>query len=125
MTPEHMYVRTEDIVRGNLWQRFPVINVDAVKDIPMDYPGLMGVPITFMDKYNSQQFRIYGVTNHVRMEDGREPYRRILIRNLNPMLPEVIDLTEWFRLMGVPIDVEMISDTCKGNEFVPAYRRLP
>ena len=34
------------------------INVDKTKDIPMDYKGVMGVPITFMDKYNPDQFEI-------------------------------------------------------------------
>ena len=31
------------------------------KDIPMDYKGAMGVPITFMDKYNPDQFKILGL----------------------------------------------------------------
>jgi len=36
--------------------------VDMTADIPMDYPGVMGVPITFMDKYNPEQFEIIGIT---------------------------------------------------------------
>lgn len=36
------------------------INVDKTKDIPMDYKGAMGVPITFLDKYNPEQFEIIG-----------------------------------------------------------------
>ena len=36
------------------------INVDKVCDIPMDYEGIMGVPITFLDKFNPQQFEILG-----------------------------------------------------------------
>ena len=38
------------------------INIDKVTDIPMDYTGIMGVPITFMDKYNPEQFEIVGIT---------------------------------------------------------------
>lgn len=34
------------------------INVDKVADIPVDYDGVMGVPITFFDKYNPEQFEI-------------------------------------------------------------------
>ncbi|MDE5832314.1 MAG: adenine-specific methyltransferase EcoRI family protein [Desulfovibrio sp.] len=30
-------------------------------DIPRDYPGVMGVPITFLDKYNPEQFEIVGM----------------------------------------------------------------
>lgn len=32
--------------------------MDITKDIPIDYPGAIGVPITFMDKYNPDQFEI-------------------------------------------------------------------
>ena len=38
------------------------INVDKTSDIPCDYSGLMGVPITFMDKYSPDQFEILGLS---------------------------------------------------------------
>ena len=37
------------------------ITIDKTSDIPMDYDGFMGVPITFMDKYNPDQFEILGI----------------------------------------------------------------
>ena len=40
------------------YDNFDAINVDKVADIPIDYEGIMGVPITFMDKYNPDQFEI-------------------------------------------------------------------
>jgi len=40
------------------YDNYDAINVDKTADIPMDYPGVMGVPITFMDKYNPEQFEI-------------------------------------------------------------------
>ncbi|WP_373033855.1 adenine-specific methyltransferase EcoRI family protein [Sulfurovum sp.] len=39
---------------------FDAIEVSKTKDIPMDYEGVMGVPITFLDKYNPDQFEIIG-----------------------------------------------------------------
>ena len=42
------------------YDNYDAINVDVTKDIPMDYEGAMGVPITFMDKYNPDQFEIIG-----------------------------------------------------------------
>lgn len=39
---------------------YDAINVDKTSDIPMDYDGEMGVPITFLDKYNPEQFEIIG-----------------------------------------------------------------
>lgn len=40
------------------YDNYNAINVDKTKDIPMDYDGLIGVPITFLDKYNPEQFEI-------------------------------------------------------------------
>ena len=42
------------------YDNFKAINVDKVKDIPIDYKSYMGVPITFLMKWNSDQFRIVG-----------------------------------------------------------------
>ena len=42
------------------YYNFDAINVDKTTDIPCDYDGLIGVPITFMDKYNPDQFEIIG-----------------------------------------------------------------
>lgn len=46
------------------YDNYDAINVDRVKDIPFDYDGVMGVPITFLDKYNPNQFEIIGVFNN-------------------------------------------------------------
>ena len=43
------------------YDNYNAINVDKVVDIPMDYNGVMGVPITFMNKYNPKQFEIVGL----------------------------------------------------------------
>lgn len=42
------------------YDNYDAINVDRVADIPVDYNGVMGVPITFMDKYNPDEFEIVG-----------------------------------------------------------------
>jgi hypothetical protein len=44
------------------YDNYKAINVDKVSDIPFDYEGIMGVPITFVDKYNPEQFEIVGAT---------------------------------------------------------------
>lgn len=43
------------------FDNYDAINVDRTTDIPFDYDGVMGVPITFMDKYNPDQFKILGL----------------------------------------------------------------
>ena len=44
------------------YDNFDAINVDKVADIPCDYDGVMGVPLTFLDKYNPDIFEIVGIT---------------------------------------------------------------
>lgn len=46
-----------------MYDNYAAINVDKVKDIPEDYMGAMGVPITFLDKYSPDQFEILGLGN--------------------------------------------------------------
>lgn len=44
------------------YDNYDAINVDKISDIPCDYYGVMGVPITFMFSYNPEQFEILGYT---------------------------------------------------------------
>jgi hypothetical protein len=67
------------------------IEVSKTNDIPIDYKGVMGVPITFMNKYNPEQFEILGLDDcTLNYPDwrGRGPdlngkaiYRRIMIKS--------------------------------------------
>ena len=45
------------------YDNYDAIEVSRVSEIPMDYSGAMGVPITFLDKYNPNQFEIIGITD--------------------------------------------------------------
>ena len=40
------------------YDNYDAINIDKTNDIPIDYKGVMGVPITFLNKYNPNQFEI-------------------------------------------------------------------
>ena len=76
---------------------YDVIEVSKTDAIPVDYEGVMGVPITFMDKYNPNQFEIIGMaedngkglsgteakwdgTNPHCIVNGKAQYKRIFIR---------------------------------------------
>jgi hypothetical protein len=73
------------------YDNFDAIEVSKTNEIPIDYEGLMGVPITFMNKYNPDQFSILGIDRVLVEEqtgrvsrfriDGREIYARIVIKN--------------------------------------------
>ncbi len=80
------------------YDNYDAINVDKVDDIPCDYNGTMGVPVTFLDKYNPEQFEIIDINPHffavqeqglpkprqlsLRSVGRPDPYVRILIRRL-------------------------------------------
>lgn len=58
------------------YENYDAININKVAEIPKDYDGVMGVPITFMNKHNPDQFEIIGlgISNSGR-EIGVEPYK--------------------------------------------------
>ena len=58
------------------YENFDSINVGTYTDIPCDYNGMMGVPITFLDKYNPEQFEIIGLgISNSGIEIGVKPYK--------------------------------------------------
>ena len=77
------------------YDNYDAINIDKAKDIPMDYKGVMGVPITFLTKHNPDQFEIIDINPHfftlvdkglskpsqLKITGQKDPYARILIKN--------------------------------------------
>jgi hypothetical protein len=77
------------------YDNYKAIEVSKVTDIPMDYVGVMGVPITFLGKHNPDQFEIVDINPHfftlveqglpkpkqLKLAGCNDPYARILIRN--------------------------------------------
>lgn len=86
----------EDPSRFPKYDNYDAIEVSKVKDIPEDYWGVMGVPITFMDSYNPEQFELIGASDNGAVPDeyklphfkrhnepyidGRKVYKRLFIR---------------------------------------------
>ena len=72
------------------YDNYNAINVNKYVDIPYDYDGMMGVPITFLDKYNPEQFQIISDSRYhdgqdfaddINVINRKTLYRRILIKN--------------------------------------------
>ncbi len=82
------------------YDNYDAINIDKVSEVPTDYDGAMGVPITFLDKYNPEQFEIIDALNryalldlqctndrvrdrrsHMCNIDGEPVYFRLVIKN--------------------------------------------
>ena len=78
------------------YDNYDAIEVAKVVEIPMDYDGVMGVPVTFLDKYNPKQFEIVGSNRGVDQDpngvygrgsflNGKETFKRLFIRRIeNP-----------------------------------------
>ena len=90
----HANINLTKIYQGNeemypTFDNYNGINVNKTQDIPMDYEGAMGVPITFLHKYNPSQFEIIRFRKGDDGKDlsinGKCPYFRILIRNRQPI----------------------------------------
>ena len=73
------------------YDTYDAIDVPKVKEIPVDYEGVMGVPITFLQYHDPSQFEIIGELNHgcdnkydfaKPVVDGKELFPRILIRRV-------------------------------------------
>lgn len=68
-----------------IYENKDAINIDRIKDIPKDFDGIMGVPLTILTKHNPKQFDIVGFrkgddNKDLRLID-REPFSRVLIKN--------------------------------------------
>ena len=89
--------RKYDAVAYPKYDNYDAIEVSKVSEIPMDYEGVMGVPITFLYKYNPSQFEILDARNHTSVDklkskstllvkdkdsaiNGKPTYARILIK---------------------------------------------
>ncbi|MET0776803.1 MAG: adenine-specific methyltransferase EcoRI family protein [Pseudomonas mandelii] len=81
------------------YDNYDAIEVSRSQNIPMDYEGAMGVPITFLTKYNPDQFELLGCNRGVGQDpngiygrgsylNGKETFKRLFIRNRNPVAPE-------------------------------------
>lgn len=85
---ELTFVKKYDPTKYPKYDNYDAINVDKVVDIPADYKGVMGVPITFLYSYNPKQFDIVAFRKgndgkdlvFTRERERIQPYFRILVR---------------------------------------------
>jgi len=80
------YVHNKD--EYNRYDNYDAINVNKTKDIPYDYEGCIGVPITFLHKYSPKQFELIKFRKGNDGKDlsinGKCPYFRILVKRKKP-----------------------------------------
>lgn len=94
------YIPTIKLTKKYSPERYPkfdgqkAINVDSYRNIPFDYYGVMGVPITFIEHWNDKQFDLVGVANSgitgsfQPKLNGEYLYARILVRRIQYLPPD-------------------------------------
>ena len=73
------------------YDNFDAIEVSKSEDIPVDYDGLMGVPISYMKFHNPDQFEIIDLPDNLQIK-GKEIFVRILIKRKDKVINESIPL---------------------------------
>lgn len=87
------------------YDNYDAIEVSKTAEIPGDYPGVMGVPITFLDKYNQDQFEILGITDRGNVWGLKtKEYRREDVSRAS--------------------DLNRRAAIKAGSKFIPTYARL-
>ena len=77
------YARTPE--KYPKYDNYDAINVDKTNEIPDDYDGVMGVPITFLDKYCPEQYEIIDINPHffTMVENGLPKLKQLTLKNVN------------------------------------------
>ena len=77
------YARTPE--KYPKYDNYDAINVDKTNEIPDDYDGVMGVPITFLDKYCPEQYEIIDINPHffIMVENGLPKLKQLTLKNVN------------------------------------------
>ena len=79
------------------YDNFNAINVDRTADIPEDYDGEMGVPITFLDKYNPDQFEIIDALNRYALLDTQNTNE--YVRSVHSHTCNINGVPTYFRIV--------------------------
>lgn len=106
------------------YDNYDAINVDKVKDIPMDYYGVMGVPITFLDSYNPEQFEIEALGNSRENFTPNKTYLnpKKVLKNGNIINGNAINCVLAIEVENKPTDIHYTSDNSK--YLIAPYARV-
>lgn len=107
------------------YDNYNAINVDKVELIPCDYDSVMGVPITFMDKYNPEQFEIIGISkspigNHLRTKI----YDKQIQYNKDGSHSKVTKLNDGASIKSNTIPDKRPFYEIKGQYYIAVYPRI-
>jgi DNA-cytosine methyltransferase len=87
------------------YDNYEAIHVSRVADIPYDYEGVMGVPLTYIKYHDDNEFEIIGEANHGSdneydlfkpVVNGKEVFKRLLIKRRNKLKPKMFKILDLF-----------------------------
>jgi hypothetical protein len=104
------------------YDNYDAIEVGTYKEIPSDYDGMMGVPITFLDKYNPDQFEIIGITKT--WHGGSKTYPKQIQIGKDGTKSEVTKLNDGPVLKVLKPPVRLTYYTVGGIFYIQLYARV-
>lgn len=108
------------------YDNYPAIDVGKVSDIPADYNGVMGVPITFLHKYNPTQFRIVGLGNSRENFQPSKTYKSPIkvLKDGTERDGGAINSVLTIRVVDKPVDTVYYYDKAEKNYLLTPYARI-
>ena len=107
------------------YDNYDALEVPTTESIPSDYNGLMGVPITFMDKYNPEQFKVIGITKTPLGNDLRTKiYDKQIQYNKDGSTSYVTKLNDGAAVYSSTIPEKRPYYEVNGNVYIAIYPRI-
>ena len=108
------------------YDNYDAINVDKVSEIPVDYDGVMGVPITFLNKYNPEQFEIVTLGSSPDLFKATKKYTDLLRYNTDGTTTK--EHIACNQCLTIAYDIQPTTIYCKASNsdkyLVVPYKRL-
>ena len=105
------------------YDNFNAIEVSKVSEIPVDYDGVMGVPITFLDKHNPDQFEIVGISQSWFGASSKTYPKQIQV-DRNGEKKEVSKLNDAPAIMVAKKPKDSTYYIVDGKYFIATYARI-
>lgn len=117
----HNEIKTHGYLK---YDNYNAIDIPYVDSIPIDYRGIMGVPITFMDKYNPDQFRILALGNSRENFTPNKDYKnpKKILKNGSIVNGGAINCVLAINVKEKPNDIYYVSDN--SDYLIAPYARI-
>jgi hypothetical protein len=106
------------------YDNYDAIEVSKTANIPVDFDGVMGVPISFLDKYNPEQFEIIGITKKVGFHLRTKIYEKQTQIDKNGKCSEVTKLNDGATIELATPPADKTYYVVQGKNYLQVYARI-